>query len=261
LEVKSAGDLEQSRAQVSYLLGVRHHGSLKRWSPFAQARNIYERYLKLSDMTDATFKWDPTVAEKIAKTLSVDVKRIQERLRVYRAMEQLQEVPAIKQIGMEGRYYSLVREAVAPREKESPLKGYIVQDDRTFRLDDGSLGRMDAVCHFSSEKRLGAPINSPEEWRPLATILKDNDPLKKQVMVQEVEQHKKAPSEVAAQRQAELRQPRWDRWLEEVAGLLKRLTIGSLDSTDGQAKAVAKRLAVILDSLHVTPKGSSLEVR
>jgi hypothetical protein len=247
LEVIGSGDVDESRAQIAYLLGVRHHGSLKTWGPFAQAHNLYERYLYLGRMTDATFRWDEGLAEKIAAQLSLDVKRIEERLRVYMAMKQLHEVPEIRNIGMEGKYYSLVREALPS--SNSPLKQYVVQDPSTFRLDEASIRRLDAVCHFSTRDRKGAPVSSPDEWRPLARILADADLSKRAEMLREVEEEKKAPSDVSARRQAELRQPRWDRWLVEVTDLLKRLQIGNLDSEDERARTVAIRLARILDSL------------
>ena len=68
-------------------------------------------------------------------------------------------------------------------------------------------------------------------------------------MINEIEVNKKTPSEVYAERQAELRQPRWDRWLEEVAQLLRRLKILNLDSDDRKAKEVGIRLAIILEKL------------
>ena len=36
------------RRKINYLLGVRHHGSLKPWSAFAQATDIHKRYLRVS---------------------------------------------------------------------------------------------------------------------------------------------------------------------------------------------------------------------
>ena len=249
LEVIGTADIEETRAQVTYLLGARHHGSLKTWGPFAQAHNLYERYLKQGNMDDATFIWDETVANKIAAQLSVDVRKIAERLRVYIAMKQLHEVPAIKAVGIEGKYYSLVHEALPSWQSSSPLKQYVVQDASTFRLDDASVGRLDAVCHFSTENRLNAPVSSPDEWRPMARILGDSDPEKRLKMLREVEEDKKAPSDVWALRQAELRQPRWDRWLVEVADLLKKLQIGNIDSDDARAQMVGQRLAGILDAL------------
>lgn len=249
LEVVGTGDVEESRAQITYLLGVRHHGSLKTWGPFAQAHNLYERYLQEGKMTDATFRWDERIAQKISDRLSVAVNKIEERLRTYIAMKQLHENPEIRKVGMQGKYYSLVRAVLPPGQRKSPLRKYVVQDGSTFRLDEGSLRRLDAVCHFSTENRANAPISSPDEWRPLAQILGDADPEKRDAMLQEIEVGKKAPSDVSARRQAELRQPRWDRWLDEVAKLLKRLQVGSIDRDDEPALQVAKRLANILDAL------------
>ena len=254
LEVVGTANLEESRARITYLLGVRHHGSLKTWGPFAQAHNLYERYLQEGKMTDATFRWDERIAQTIGDRLSVDVKKIEERLRTYIAMKQLHEIPEILKIGMPGSYYSLVRAVLPPGQPQSPLRKYVVQDPSTFKLDDPSLRRLDALCHFSVPNREHAPITSPDEWRPLGRILGDDDPEKRAAMLHEVEVEKKTPSDVSARRQAELRQPRWDRWLVEVAELLRRLQIANIDSEDEHAQDVAKRLANILDSLPGGPK-------
>lgn len=249
LEVIGDAGEEEYRAQITYLLGVRHHGSLKTWGPFAQAHNLYERYLQLGRMTDATFAWDEAVAKKIGAQLSVDVPKIEERLRVYIAMKQLHGVPEIAKVGIKGKYYSLVKEALPPWTKSSPLRQYVVQDQSNFQLDLDTLSRLDTICHFSSADRAEAPISSPDEWRALAKILNDNDLEKKAEMLGQVEKQKRSPSDVYADRAAELRQPRWDRWLVEVSDLLKRLTIGNVDTDSSEAKEVATRLARILDAL------------
>ena len=249
LEVIGTTDLEESRAQITYLLGVRHHGSLKTWGPFAQAHNIYERYLQEGEMTDATFRWDEGIAEKISDRLSVDLKKIEERLRTYIAMKQLHEVPEINKIGIQGKYYSLVQEVLPPGQPQNPLRRYVVQDPSTFKLDSASIRRLDAVCHFSTSDRENAPISSPDEWRPLARILGDSDPGKRAEMLREVEEEKRPPSLVSAERQAELRQPRWDRWLLEITDLVRRLQIGSIDSDDDRVRNVTGRLAKVLDAL------------
>jgi hypothetical protein len=261
LEVVGTGDVDESRAQITYLLGVRHHGSLKTWGPFAQAHNLYERYLQLGKMTDLSFKWDPNIAAQIGEQLALDVKKIEERLRTYRVMKQLYTLPEIRKIGIEGKYYSLVREALPPRQSTNPLKNYIAQDSTTFNLDDEGLRRMDALCHFSVEDRKNAPISGPDEWRSLTRILKDSDAEKRQEMLREVLDEKKAPSDVAARRQAELRQPRWDRWLTEVADLLRKLQISNVDSDDERAKKAGGRLAKILDALPTSSKRSAIEER
>lgn len=249
LEVVGATNVEESRAQITYLLGVRHHGSLKTWGPFAQAHNLYERYLQEGRMTDATFGWDERIAERIGDRLSVAVKKIEERLRTYIAMKQLHEVPKIQKIGMHGRYYSLVREVLPPGLANNPLRQYVLQDPVTFQLDEASICRLDAVCHFSTADREKAPISSPDEWRPMAKILGDVDIEKRVTMLRQVEEEKKSPSDVWALRQAELRLPRWDRWLVEVADLLRRLQVGNIDRDDERTRSVTIRLAKIIDAL------------
>ncbi len=249
VEVVNEGDLQTFRNQIAYLLGVRHQTSLKRWSPFAQAHDIYGRYLTAGGFTDATFKWNDHTAATVGEVLNVDPNAIRERVRVYRAMMQLGNVPAIKTIGMAGKFYSLVREAVAPRRATNPLRQYIVQDDVTLLLDEQSLQRMDNLCHFSAPGRANAPVGNPDEWRPLSKILADTNDAKRAEMLHEIESNKRAPSEVYAERLAELRQPRWDRWLFDVAQLLRTLQIANLDSGDAPSKEVCARLATLLDQL------------
>jgi hypothetical protein len=254
LEVVGVDNIEESRAQVTYLLGVRHHGSLKTWGPFAQAHNIYERYLQLGKMADDTFAWNEDIAEQIGRTLGVAIEKIKERLQVYRAMAQLNSVPAIGSLdskGLKGRYYSLVKDGLA-------VKDYITQDPTTFKLDDESLSRFDSTCHFSILERTGAPISSPTEWRPLAKILKDDDLERRSQMLAEIEIDKRSPSDVYAKRQAELRQPRWDRWLKELTELLRKLKLGNVDSEDELTVALGSRVAEILDALNSESSGTTL---
>lgn len=248
LEVVGTDDIEESKAQISYLLGVRHHGSLKPWGPFAQAHDLYDRYLKLGRMDDETFYWVDSTADKIAAQLSLERTRIKERIRVYRVMRQLDEVPEIARVGIPGHYYSLVKEAL-PTTGSNPLSAYFKQDASTFRLDSTATERLDRLCHFSTPGRKGAPVSSPDEWRPLSQILKDPDPERRQRMLDEVEQDKRSPTEVLAERQAELRQPRWDLWLRELAALMKRLQIANVDPDDPAAQKVVADLALLLDAM------------
>jgi hypothetical protein len=242
------GTAAETKAQISYLLGVRHHGSLKTWGPFAQAHDLYERYLRLSGMDDETFTWQESVAEKISAQLSLDPKKIKERIRVYRAMKQLNEVPDIARAGMEGHYYSLVKEAL-PTTTANPLSQYLKQDPSTFRLDEEAVQRFDKLCEFSTKGRTDAPVSSPDEWKPLSSILKDPDEDRKQQMLDAIVVDKRKPTEVFAERQAELRQPRWDLWLKETAALMKRLQIANVDPEDPGAQDVVSKLASLLDAL------------
>ncbi len=242
---------EQLRKKIMYLLGVRHHGSLKPWTPFAQAHNIYLRYLELSESSGDGFKWNKKVGQHIADALSVDLKDVFKRLKVYKAMEQIGNSEEIMKSednggGIKDRYYSVISEVLV--QQKPFLKEYIHQDQKSFLLDDVSLGRIINLCHFEYKKRNGSPINEPSEWRSLEKILADKDEEKRTKMLQQVEEDKTQPSIVWAKRSVELQKLQWDKWLNKVNTVLSRVNLGD-DLQSTEAEIVTKRLLSLLDDL------------
>ena len=73
-------------------------------------------------------------------------------------------------------------------------------------------------------------------------------------MLNAVLNEKQEPTVVFAERQAELRQLRWDIWLTQVTALLGGLKMANVDPDDPEAQIAVSKLAVILDAL---PAGSS----
>ncbi len=248
MEIVDDCSVEQLQKKITYLLGVRHHGSLKKWTPFAQANNIYLRYLELAIMTHENFEFKVDIASDVGDALSIDKKDVERRLRVFRAMCQLSEIDEIKDSdgGLEDRYYSVCEEVLTTSSKE--LKIYINQDNNNFSLDGNSLSRFNNLCCFDKPGRAGAPISNPQEWRKLANILKDEDDEKKIAMLEDVELKKIKPSIVWAERAAELQTLQWDRWLNKVNATLKRVTFGD-DITSDSAKAVIVRLNNLIEVL------------
>ena len=245
---------QELRRKISYLLGVRHHGSLKQWSPFAQAASIYERYLAASGQTDANFDWKKAVAEEIAEKLSMKVGQVEERIRVFRAMKQIGEFEPVKsseskageeQGGLKDRYYSVCKEVLMPKSKK--LAEFIrVQDD--FELDDSSLKLMVDLCHFDRRSRKGSPINNPQQWRFLSKILEDENDVKRESNVKRVVEKKEQPESVWAEREAELLQPEWGKWLSEVARIFDNLTFKDVE-VDEESTEVMRRVAFVLENL------------
>ena len=253
LSVMEILDKEDVKAKITYLLGVRHHGSLKTWRPFAQAHDMYERYLRFASQSDETFTWDEAAADHVAQTLSITPTSVKERLRVYRVMKQIDQLPEVQEIGgIRGHYYSLCLELL---NRPKILESYITQDPRSFQLTEEGVRKMDKLCHFSQEKRNGAPIGNPAEWRALQRILLDDDQERRDEMIRAVEDEKQAPSIVYAERAAELRKARWDTWLRDLAGLLDKVKVGQLDEDDHRARDVGGRLWALLQTLTTQKAG------
>ena len=239
---------DQLRKKISYLLGVRHHGSLIRWTAFAQAHNIFKRYLELTNQDWDTFRWKPDIAQHIACALSIPLSRIEDRLQVYRAMKQVGDVPNVrKSLGeVKGRHYSLFEEVFLGRNKK--LNGYIRQNAESFIVDDEGVERLINLCHFDIPEREGAPIQNPQEWRKLELILWEDDEGERKRMLREVEVDKRPPSHVWAERAVELKKIQWDRWLLKVNSILKLVTFGD-DLTSQEAKTAVKRLVSLISDL------------
>lgn len=239
--------------KISYLLGVRHHGSLVQWSPFAQANNIYIEYLHISGQDDDSFVWNEQFGHHIADALGIKLDTVKERLRVYRAMRQIGNFPIVKQSeatggGMKDRYYSVCQAALQSKAKK--LAEYIKQDPSTFALEGESIERMDNLCHFSVRNREAAPINNPPQWKALDKILSDEDEQKRSTMLAEVENEKKRPDSVWARRAEELRKLQWDRWLEKVAHIINGITASDINRNDDEQRQVVTKLAELLDQLN-----------
>lgn len=245
LEIIPEGSSEELDKKINYLLGVRHHGSLKKWSPFAQAHSLFKRYLELAKQDKASFQWDPKIGHQVAETVSVEDVVVHDRLKVYRVMEQLGLLPAVKEIdGMKGRYYSLCAEALERKE----LQGYIHQDPSTFLLGEDDLTRFDDLCHFSTENRNDAPITNPQEWRFLAKILAEEDKIKRTEMLSKVERDKYKPSVVWAERAEELSKPQWSTWLKNLNNVLAKVTFSD-DLDSDAAKSTVRELVLLLEEL------------
>ena len=249
MEIVGEEDEEILRAKVTYLLGVRHHGSLKKWTPFAQAHNIYSRYMELAEQDSEAFKWDVDLGQQVANALSIELKEVANRLRVYRAMEQLNRCPIMENAEgkIQDRYYSVTAEVVLSGDKA--LRQYVNQSDTDFTLDDESVERMVNLCHFELPGREGSPINNPQEWRKLANILKEEDEARKTEMLEAVEKQKEKPSDVWAERASELQKLSWDKWLFKVDSIIRKINIGQVDINNEDARAITQDIVEVISKL------------
>ena len=251
MEVLGDTDPMALERQISYLLGVRHHGSLKRWSPFAQASNIFDCFMEKADLQDESdFLWNEETGRDVADALSIPLsgkRSVEERLSVFQAMKSVAALPNVGPERMLDRYYSLFAELLSRRGQQ--LGEYIKQDQTTFRFDENSAHKMESLCNFSVPKREGAPIVNPQEWRPLSEILKDKDEDKREVNLQRVEEGKEIPSVVWAQRQEELKKLEWSIWLDKVHAVITKVQLGQIDTEDVETRETVMRLTQLLDQL------------
>lgn len=236
--------------QISYLLGVRHHGSLKQWSPFAQAHNIFSKYCKVAGCSPDDFKWNADVGTQVGETLGMKRGEVEKRLKVYCVMKQLDEHPDVKAAGgMKHSYYTITAEPLG-KGSNTELGRFFTKDPSTFRLDEKGIRKMILLCRFDCPNRNGAPIHNQREWRSYEKILQEPDETRRQEMLLRVDKEGgEHPSAVYAERAAELSVPRWDTWLEELNSHLRSWNMDDLESTDESIQRDMRRMDQLLKAL------------
>jgi hypothetical protein len=258
---------EEIQEKISYLLGTCHHGSHKDWSPFAQARGIYERYLERTGQNDDSFEYRRDDGASVANLLSIKEKEVQERLKVYRAMRQLSEHEKIKVMpkgGIISRYYSLIAAAVS--NPPSHLQQYLPRDPDTFHLESDAMERMINLCNFdgttfryrknsegqliknSDGRSVAPPMKNPKQWGFLNKILEDHDVEARTENLRLVEQEYEFPEDVWARRRAEMTDMTWKRWLEEARGILSSVRMED-DFDSLEAREAVERLHQVVVSI------------
>lgn len=255
LEVLVSGENEEAlKDQITYLLGVRHHGSLKRWSAFAQAANIYKRYKECAQIDDTAFIWKDACAGEVASSLSISTEVVRQRLKVFISMRQISRMPRVNTPPGEilAKHYSLVEEGI----KRKNLKSFLPQDESTFVLSEIAENRFVDLCHFDKANRDGAPIKDPQEWRSLGNIVGDQDVAKREENIRRVIENKEIPSVVWAERSAQLRQITWETWLKHLQLRLSEITLNA-DFTGEAPRALVKELRELLDKLQQNEAGKA----
>ncbi len=157
--------------QLAVILGLRHHGSVKEWTPLPKAYNIHKEYMGLAPTLE-NFEYKNQRANEVASRLSVkntDVRRACMTYIVYRQLCNTFE-------GVKPGHYTLIETAVINRTLTG-TSGYFVIDSSSFQMDEPSLYKMNELCQFDvrDDPSHKDTIPEPRNFRYLADLVKAHD--------------------------------------------------------------------------------------
>lgn len=89
----------EKQSEIDFILGLRHHGSIKEWDLLPKSFNIFNRYMEefcKEEMhginVPEAFAYDRAIAGRISIIYNLKLKDVRDKLRAYRAYIQLKEM-------------------------------------------------------------------------------------------------------------------------------------------------------------------------
>jgi hypothetical protein len=268
------GDLseEDCGKLLDFLLGVRHLGQLKKWTPFARATLVYNAYLEIKPEmtkgTDGTFEWkvdqsgrcergevvSSNFLHKLGSNLKPNTRTTKDFLQTIRVMEQLKEN---KELTIKPSNFSLFHDLIVGSKPQ--LNNFLPRDEKTFLFSDEAIEKLIYLCALRDKNRKDAPINKPQQWDFLSKILDPDENINpaadRESMTHEVMEEKSKPEDVWRTKESERMSLTWKRWLDDVNSLVRGATIEQINPDEPIAKSAFKRLWEVLDSLQASSKG------
>ncbi|MBL09237.1 MAG: hypothetical protein CL402_01755 [Acidiferrobacteraceae bacterium] len=255
---------EQVDQIIDQMLGIRHLNQCKQWPPYARGVSLYKKYLEYEKpQTKETFSWDDERGEGVAKNFlegldpslrdlipkkgrrKISQDNTKNVLKTIRVMEQLDD---IKGTFINKQYYSLLEELCVGATAQ--LRDLLPIDENTFHLTWDSVEKVIDLCSLRSEKREGAAIHNPQQWRYLSRILDktENEPELIQTMLNKV-MSGDSPEDVWAEREATRHTFSWATWLTELATLLTSSRMENVPIKSPRTKDVVLQMWAVLDEL------------
>ena len=141
---------------ISLVLGLRHHGSLKEWGPLPRAYDIFKQYMADPLMKGSDFTFLNGVVKNVAEKTSIEQNEVRANLLTYRVYDQLREVfPA----DIKPHHYSLIRAAVT---NNNLSQRFITTDEISYQLDERSISNVNKILEFE-ERDHRIKNNNPKD--------------------------------------------------------------------------------------------------
>ncbi|MFC1454764.1 ParB N-terminal domain-containing protein [Candidatus Undinarchaeota archaeon] len=120
--------------EIDFILGLRHHGSIKNWDFLPSSFNIYNRYMKAlreekeDTSDDIVFEYNVKIAKIIKSLYSLPLGEVRDKLRAYAVYLQLRN----SNVDGVGEKFSIIHDAI----KNPTLRKHFNFDEVSCTFDD-----------------------------------------------------------------------------------------------------------------------------
>lgn len=158
--------------EIDFVLGLRHHGSIKKWGFLPSAFNIYKRYVEELSKVEScqikgeNFRYVAKIARTIAKLYSLKLSQVRDKLRAYRAYLQLMEITNDPDLDQK---FSIIHDTIKNKTLRENFK--FDTDYCTFD-DEGADEFVDLICGSEGDDPvITASASGESNLRDLAYVV------------------------------------------------------------------------------------------
>lgn len=234
--------------EIDFILGLRHHGSIKQWSFLPASFNIYKRYMKdlceekACDFTEENFEYKVGVAKKIADLYSLKPGDVRDKLRTYRAYLQL---IALKPTADHDHKFSIIGDAI----KNTTLRKHFEFDEISCTFSEEGAEKFLDLVYGDAEREpviIGAAAGEGN-LRDLAYVIEHGN-LEEDVQ-HRIYELREDPANVKADIRSKLNERTLLAALKTARAELEKIRLGSIQSLAEAEKDELEELQKILDKL------------
>lgn len=249
-----------SKDEIDFILGLRHHGSIKPWEFLPSSFNIYHRYITALSGRDeinpsyTDFKYEATLAKKIANIYSLKLSEVRAKLQTYNA------------------YLQLITLHPDTIDKDIEKKFSIIGDSIKNKLTRDEFGFNELTCAFSDEgveKFIDLVFGSKDKppvivgaavgkgnIRDFATVLANGQDNYEEYVQKRIYEDRENPEKIAADINSKRNQRNILKALEYARDEIYKIKIGEITRNLGEAEKevlaeIEEHLQKIKDAAHI----------
>ena len=245
---------ENTTEEIDFVLGLRHHGSIKSWAPLPAAFNIYKKYMDFfceennCDNKPEEFVYNPKFAKRVADLYSLKLSDVREKLQTYRAYLQLYSLRPTSDDWKDK--FSIIGDTV----KNTTLRDFFNFDLRLCTLsDEGSLNFLNLV--FGDDQKGLKPVivgaaAGAGNLRDLAFVIA-NTSNKEEDIYKRIFDNREDPEIIKGMITTRMKARNWSDSLQDIKEILEKITVGELpkDQLGSADKETLKEIQNLLDKI------------
>lgn len=246
-----------NKDEIDFILGLRHHGSIKPWGFLPSAFNIYHRYITELTGTDEVnpdynvFEYRPPLAKKIANLYSLKLSDVRAKLQTYNVFLQLMTLhEELKDLELEDKF-SIIGDSI----KSKPVREEFGFNELTCTFSDAGVEKFVDLVFGNPPVLVGAAVGLGNV-RDFAYVLENGKGNYEEYIQRRIYELRQNPDDIKADIKSKINERNLIDALKYAEGELGKIKIKEITTDLGEAEKeilvkIEGHLRKIKDAAHI----------